>query len=59
MGGLSIDNEKKCKEYYMECARLKKWNAYMNKRKILSRLDLDGGYTGNIYLMYVRLYIQP
>ena len=36
----------------MECARLKNWHAYMNKRKKFLRLDLDGGYTDNIYILY-------
>ena len=39
----------------MECARLQNWHAYWDKRKKCSSLDLDSGYMGNIYLLYVRL----
>ena len=40
----------------MECARF--IMAFFNGRKRFSRLDLDGGYTGNIYPLCVSLYIQ-
>ena len=39
----------------MECTRLKHWHFCCNRRKIFSRLDLDGGYTGNRYPFWVRL----
>ena len=38
--------------------RLQNWHVYWNMRNKLSRLDLDGGYTGNIYLLYVRIFGQ-
>ena len=39
----------------MERARLKNWYFCWNRRNEFSRLELDGGYTGNRYPLWVRL----
>ena len=42
----------------MECKRLKNWHVFWNNRKKFSTLDLDGGYIGNRYTLYIFLYVQ-
>ena len=40
----------------MKYARLKNWNFCWKRRNKSPRLDLDDGYTGNIYHLCVRIY---
>ena len=42
----------------MEYVRLKNWHVFWNKIKKFSRLDINGGYTGNRYPIYVRLSVR-
>ena len=42
----------------MECDRLKTWHDCWNSRNKVSRLDLESGYTVNIYPLCVNLYDQ-
>ena len=42
----------------MECTKLTNWHVCWKRINIFSRLDLDGGYTVNIYPLYVRVSYQ-
>ena len=49
------DTDPKYKESYMECAELTRYHGYLNRRNKLSRLDMNYGYMGNRYPIYVSL----